>query len=58
MQVSSVDQYVEIMDNLKLSNPQMMNVAVSANLRGLTLDKIIDFISKKKQWLYIVFKND
>ena len=40
LQVSSVDQYVEIMDNLKLSNPKMMNVAVPANLKGFTLDKI------------------
>ena len=38
LQVNSVDQYVEIMNNLKLANPKMMDVAVPANLKGLTLN--------------------
>lgn len=33
LQVTSVDQYVEIMDNLHLPNPRMMDVAVPANLK-------------------------
>ena len=40
LQVSSVDQYVEIMNNLNLDNPKMMDVAVPANLKGLTLDQL------------------
>ena len=33
LQVSSVDQYVDIMNNLNLPNPKMMDVAVPANLK-------------------------
>jgi len=33
LQVESVDQYVEIMNNLHLPNPKMMDVAVPANLK-------------------------
>ncbi|HLT92803.1 MAG TPA: MBL fold metallo-hydrolase [Woeseiaceae bacterium] len=33
LQVSSVDEYVEIMHNLNLPNPKMMDVAVPANLQ-------------------------
>jgi glyoxylase-like metal-dependent hydrolase (beta-lactamase superfamily II)/rhodanese-related sulfurtransferase len=33
LQVSSVDEYVDIMNNLNLANPKMMDVAVPANLR-------------------------
>ena len=40
LQVSSPDQYAEIMDNLNLANPKMMDVAVPANVKGLTLDQI------------------
>ena len=40
LQVKSVDEYVEIMNNLNLANPKMMDVAVPANLKGLTLDQI------------------
>ncbi len=32
LQVSTVDEYVEIMDNLNLSNPKLMDIAVPANL--------------------------
>ena len=40
LQVNSVDQYVEIMNNLKLANPKMMDVAVPANIKGLTLKEL------------------
>ena len=40
LQVSSKEQYAEIMNNLKLANPKMMDVAVPANVKGLTLDKL------------------
>ena len=40
LQVNSVDQHVEIMNNLKLANPKMMDVAVPANLKGLTLNQV------------------
>jgi len=40
LQVNSVDEYVEIMNNLNLDNPKMMDVAVPANLKGLTLDQL------------------
>ena len=33
LQVSSADEYAEIMNNLKLANPAMMDVAVPENLR-------------------------
>jgi glyoxylase-like metal-dependent hydrolase (beta-lactamase superfamily II)/rhodanese-related sulfurtransferase len=39
LQVSSADQYVDIMNNLNLPNPKMMDVAVPANLHiGLHQD--------------------
>ncbi len=37
LQVNSVEQYTEIMNNLKLANPKMMDIAVPANKKGLTL---------------------
>jgi sulfur dioxygenase len=40
LQVENVDQYIEIMNNLKLANPKMMDVAVPANLKGVTLDQL------------------
>ncbi len=33
LQVSSVEEYAEIMDNLNLADPKMMDVAVQANLK-------------------------
>lgn len=33
LQVKSVDEYAQLMNNLKLPNPKMMDVAVPANLR-------------------------
>ena len=40
LQVSSKEQYAEIMNNLNLANPKMMDVAVPANVKGLTLDRL------------------
>ena len=37
LQVNSAAEYAEIMDNLNLANPKMMDVAVQANLKGQTL---------------------
>lgn len=33
LQVKSIDEYVELMNNLNLPNPKMMDVAVPANMR-------------------------
>ena len=33
-------EYAEIMNNLNLANPKMMDVAVPANLKVLTLNQI------------------
>ncbi len=41
LQVKSVDEYVDLMQNLKLPDPKMMDVAVPTNLRvGLAQDEI------------------
>ena len=41
LQVRSMDEYVELMANLKLANPRMMDVAVPANMRmGLHQDEV------------------
>ncbi len=40
LQVGSKEEYAEIMDNLKLANPKMMDIAVPANLKGLTLKEL------------------
>src|SRR6202161_1927774 len=41
LKVTSVDEYVELMNNLKLPNPKMMDVAVPANMRvGLHQDDL------------------
>lgn len=41
LQVKSVDAYVELMANLKLANPKMMDIAVPANMHvGLAQDEI------------------
>jgi glyoxylase-like metal-dependent hydrolase (beta-lactamase superfamily II)/rhodanese-related sulfurtransferase len=42
LQVRSVDEYVELMHNLKLPNPKMMDVAVPANMKvGLQQEEIV-----------------
>ncbi len=41
LQVKSVDEYVDLMNSLKLPNPKMMDVAVPANLHiGLSQDEV------------------
>ena len=40
LQVTSAEEYAELMNNLKLENPKMMDIALSANKKGLTLDKL------------------
>ena len=40
LQVSSKEEYADIMENLKLANPKMMDVAVPANVKGLTLEQL------------------
>jgi glyoxylase-like metal-dependent hydrolase (beta-lactamase superfamily II) len=40
LQVSSSQEYIEIMSNLKLANPKMMDIAVPANKKGLTSKEI------------------
>ena len=40
LQVNSKEQYAEIMNNLKLANPKMIDIAVPANLKGLTQDQL------------------
>tara|TARA_B100001109_G_scaffold150730_1_gene122547 strand:+ start:337 stop:1029 length:693 start_codon:yes stop_codon:yes gene_type:complete len=40
LQVNSVGQYKEIMNNLNLANPKMMDIAVPANVKGLTADQL------------------
>ena len=41
LQVKSVDEYVELMANLKLANPRMMDVAVPANMQvGLHQEEV------------------
>jgi rhodanese-related sulfurtransferase len=42
LQVRSIDEYVEIMSNLKLANPKMMDVAVPANLKLGMAQQAID----------------
>ena len=40
LQVKSVDQYIEIMNNLNLGNPKMMDIAISGNVKGITLEQL------------------
>jgi rhodanese-related sulfurtransferase len=41
LQVKSVEEYVDLMNNLKLANPKMMDIAVPANVKvGLAQEKI------------------
>ena len=43
LQVKSADEYVALMNNLKLPNPKMMDVAVPANMRiGLAQDSVAE----------------
>lgn len=48
LQVKSVDDYVELMNNLKLPNPKMMDVAIPSNMRiGLAQDEVA-----RKGWAF------
>ena len=40
LQVTNVEEYIEIMNNLNLANPKMMDIAVPANVKGATLDQL------------------
>ena len=41
LQVKSIDEYVALMNNLKLSNPKMMDVAIPANMKvGLHQEEV------------------
>ena len=40
LQVKSAEEYAEIMNNLNLENPEIINIAVPANIKGLTLDRL------------------
>ena len=40
LQVGSANEYADIMNNLNLSNPKMMDIAIPANVQGVTLDQI------------------
>ena len=39
LQVTSAEEYIKIMNNLKLDDPKMMNIAIAANKKGITLDQ-------------------
>jgi glyoxylase-like metal-dependent hydrolase (beta-lactamase superfamily II)/rhodanese-related sulfurtransferase len=46
LQVQSIDEYVDLMNNLKLPNPKMMDVAIPSNMRvGMHQDEIA-----KRSW--------
>ena len=40
LQVGSAEEFAEMMNNLNLTIPKMMNIAVPANVKGLTLDQV------------------
>ena len=40
LQVNSANEYADIMNNLNLENPKMMDIAIPANVKGVTLDQI------------------
>ena len=40
LKVDSAEQYAELMNNLNLQNPKMMDVAVPANIKGHTSDQL------------------
>ena len=40
LQVNSVEEYTDLMNNLNLGNPEMMDIAIPANINGKTLNKI------------------
>jgi len=40
LQVNSLDEYEEVMNNLKLARPETMDINVPANIKGLTLNNL------------------
>jgi len=44
LQVKSAEEYSKIMNNLKLANPKMMDIAVPANIKGLNLKEFLKLI--------------
>tara|TARA_B100000686_G_C16273784_1_gene705365 strand:- start:338 stop:670 length:333 start_codon:yes stop_codon:yes gene_type:complete len=40
LQVTSAEEYAEIMNKLILKDPEMMDIAVPANVKGLTLEQV------------------
>jgi len=40
LQVTSAEEYAEIMSKLILKNPEMMDIAIPANVKGLTLEQV------------------
>ena len=40
LQVGSAEEFAEMMNNLNLTIPKMINIAVPANIKGLTLDQV------------------
>ena len=40
LQVTSAEEYTKIMNNLKLEDPKMMDIAITANKKGITLDQL------------------
>ena len=69
LQVTSVQEYVKIMENLNLDNPKLMDVAVPANqsmgmtnetqkmLNGISYDKLINLV-KNDQSILIDLRED
>jgi len=41
LKADSAEEYAEIMNNLNLENPKMIDIAVPANVKGLTLNQLI-----------------
>ena len=39
LQVKSLEQYIEMMNNLKILKPKMMDIAIPANKKGLTIQE-------------------
>jgi len=40
LKVKSAEEYADMMSNLNLENPKMIDIAVPANIKGLTLEQI------------------
>ena len=39
LQIKSPEQYGEVMNNLNLTDPKLMDIAVEANIKGLTFEE-------------------